>query len=611
MKRAHDDISPAEANGDLPSNASEPVVAENGGAKSEGQGSAAAAAAGQSSAAAAAPAAAAVAEAAATTAAAVAGAAATAQQRKKCPYLDTINRNVLDFDFEKLCSISLSNNNVYACLVCGKYFQGRGRNTHAYTHSVQNGHHVFINLRTCRVYCLPDSYEVVDSSLEDIKRALDPRYSPEGIAALDKNTTLSRDQYGVAYLPGFVGLNNLKCTDFVNVVLHALAHVPPLRNFFVEPDNYKDSKSTLVHAFGEVVRRIWSPSNFKSAVSPHEFIQAVSYASKKRFRPGVQSEAIDFLAWLLNSLHQGLGGTRKAGSSVVFQTFQGLVEVETLTKKKATILDDDDEEGGGRAGNAPGKAGAAAAEDELVGFDEADWDKKKAEVPFLHLTLDIPATPLFKDSQGGNIIPQIPLFKVLDKYNGENWTDVVKGGVLTRKRYVLRRLPRYLIFHLARFTKNNFYVEKNPTIVNFPVKNLELKDWLRAEDPGLPKEEDLAGMSIKQLKAHLNKYSISSKECVERRDLEEKVRDTLIKTVPELLATKYNLLANVCHDSPPGQGKEGQTDPLSAGCYRAHVQNKATEQWYEVQDLHVQETMPQLIGLSESYIIIYERKRGL
>ncbi|CAN0502097.1 unnamed protein product [Scytosiphon promiscuus] len=34
---------------------------------------------------------------------------------------------------------------------------------------------------------------------------------------LHQNTTLSRDQYGVAYLPGFVGLNNLKCTDFVNV----------------------------------------------------------------------------------------------------------------------------------------------------------------------------------------------------------------------------------------------------------------------------------------------------------------------------------------------------------------------------------------------------------
>ena len=44
---------------------------------------------------------------------------------RNCPYLDTIDRSVLDFDFEKLCSISLLNNNVYACLVCGKYFQGR------------------------------------------------------------------------------------------------------------------------------------------------------------------------------------------------------------------------------------------------------------------------------------------------------------------------------------------------------------------------------------------------------------------------------------------------------------------------------------------------------
>lgn len=39
-------------------------------------------------------------------------------------YLDTIRRYMLDFDFEKVCSVSLSNLNVYACLVCGKYFQG-------------------------------------------------------------------------------------------------------------------------------------------------------------------------------------------------------------------------------------------------------------------------------------------------------------------------------------------------------------------------------------------------------------------------------------------------------------------------------------------------------
>jgi hypothetical protein len=43
---------------------------------------------------------------------------------QQCPYLDTVNRMRLDFDFEKLCSVSLTHSNVYACLVCGRYYQG-------------------------------------------------------------------------------------------------------------------------------------------------------------------------------------------------------------------------------------------------------------------------------------------------------------------------------------------------------------------------------------------------------------------------------------------------------------------------------------------------------
>lgn len=61
------------------------------------------------------------------------------EERKKCPYLDTINRQLLDFDMEKVCSVTLSNLNVYCCLICGKYFQGRGKSTPAYTHSVAAG----------------------------------------------------------------------------------------------------------------------------------------------------------------------------------------------------------------------------------------------------------------------------------------------------------------------------------------------------------------------------------------------------------------------------------------------------------------------------------------
>lgn len=68
-----------------------------------------------------------------------------------CPYLDTINKKILDFDFEKLCSVTLSNINVYGCLVCGKYFQGKGTKTPAYFHSLDANHHVFIQLSTGKV----------------------------------------------------------------------------------------------------------------------------------------------------------------------------------------------------------------------------------------------------------------------------------------------------------------------------------------------------------------------------------------------------------------------------------------------------------------------------
>jgi len=179
-------------------------------------------------------------------------------------------------------------------LVCGKFFQGRGPKTHAYTHATLCGHHMFAHLDTCKIYCLPDNYEVVDSSLDDVIRCLRPSFTPERIAQLDQVATLARDVHGVAYLPGFCGLNNLKKTDYINVVVHQLAHVRPLRDFFLDPRNYKDP-TPLVREFGALLRKIWSRDNFKSVVSPHELVQEVTRASKLRFKIGTSADAADFL----------------------------------------------------------------------------------------------------------------------------------------------------------------------------------------------------------------------------------------------------------------------------------------------------------------------------
>ncbi|XP_062234296.1 uncharacterized protein LOC133931438 [Phragmites australis] len=456
--------------------------------------------------------------------------------RRDCPYLDTVNRQVLDFDFEKFCSISLSNLNVYACLVCGKYFQGRGLKSHAYTHSLEAGHHVFINLQTEKAYCLPDGYEINDPSLEDIRHVLNPRFTKEQVLNLDKNKQWSRALDGSNYLPGMVGLNNIKETDFVNVTIQSLMRVTPLRNFFLIPENYQHSKSSLVHRFGELTRKIWHARNFKGQVSPHEFLQAVMKASNKRFQIGVH-DPVEFISWLLNTLHAKLKSSKRKNRSIIHDCFQGELEVIKEMHRKHRM---EKNEGADEQNDVAGSE---------IGTTIDGTVTETSRVPFLMLGLDLPPPPLFKDAMEKNIIPQVPLFNILKKFDGETVTEVVRPSI-ARMRYRVTRLPKYLILHMRRFTKNNFFVEKNPTLVNFPVKNLELKDYIPLPKP---KENDK-------------------------------------------LRSKYDLIANIVHDGKPGEG-----------CYRVFVQRKSEEAWYEMQDLHVTETLPQMVALSETYMQIYER----
>jgi U4/U6.U5 tri-snRNP-associated protein 2 len=63
-----------------------------------------------------------------------------------------VNRKVLDFDFEKICSVTLSTVNVHVCLGCGKYFQGRNEGTPAYMHALHHEEHrLHMSLSTLKV----------------------------------------------------------------------------------------------------------------------------------------------------------------------------------------------------------------------------------------------------------------------------------------------------------------------------------------------------------------------------------------------------------------------------------------------------------------------------
>ena len=101
-------------------------------------------------------------------------------------------------------------------------------------------------------------------------------------------------------------------------------------------------------------------------------------------------------------------------------------------------------------------------------------------------------------------------------------------------------------------------MEKNPTIVNFPIKNFDLTDFIWEKETTEKEKRESAKKEVKQY--------------------------------------KYDLLANIIHD--------GKVD---SGTYRVQVRHKATDEWFDIQDLHVNKIMPQQVTVSESYILIFER----
>ncbi|EME39672.1 hypothetical protein DOTSEDRAFT_75352 [Dothistroma septosporum NZE10] len=450
-------------------------------------------------------------------------------------YLDTISRTRLDFDFEKLCSVTLSNINVYACLVCGKYFSGRGPKTPAYFHALEENHHVFINMETKKVYVLPEGYEVKNNSLDDIKVVVDPRFSQEEIKALDKEPTPQWDLLGRRYIPGFVGLNNIKANDYLNVVVQALSHVRPLRDFLMLED--LSSRPELVKRFSVMVRKIWNPKSFKSHVSPHELIQEIALRSNKKFLLTEQADPVDFLSWFLNNLHLALGGSKtKPRSSLVQKIFQGSLRVES------------------QAISARADAG------DRLRFEDADI--KSQTSPFMILTLDLPPAPLFQDDVEKNIIPQVPLTTVLQKYNGITGQERMN----TRVRYRLQHpLPPYLVMHVKRFQPNKFLQsQRNPTIVTFNPRALDMSPYVQPD----PKLHATGEPIIYDLVANITYEGV-------------KVRDDSVEGEAERKVWK-------------AQVKEGAD----------------SNQWWEMQDLFVEKVNADLLATKESYVMIWERRRA-
>lgn len=155
--------------------------------------------------------------------------------------------------------------------------------------------------------------------------------------------------------------------------------------------------------------------------------------------------------------------------------------------------------------------------------------------------MDLPDEKLHK-SKESHEINEVSLADLLTKYSGK----LTKSADGQYRRFTLVKLPVCLIFYFKRFVKNEFFVEKNKTLVSCALKGFNLRD--------VADENTING------------------------------------------GNNYNLVGNITHE---GTSKEG--------IYKADVLCKTSNEWFEVHDIIVSKKNAYRVSLSESCLLFYEK----
>ena len=374
-------------------------------------------------------------------------------------------------------------------------------------------------------------------------------------------------------------MNNIKANDYLNVVVQLLAHVQPIRNFFLLHEFPTPGTPELALRFSTLVRKLWNPKAFRSHVSPHELLQEVALRSSKRFTLTQQSDPVDFLSWFLNNLHLSLGGSKKPSStptSVVQAAFQGQLRIES----QAITAHSD-------------------TQNARLVFTESGTINSQT-TPFLILTLDLPPTPLFQSTNRESIIPQVPLTTLLNKYNGITASEKMAQRVRHR---LLHPLPPFLLFHIKRFSKNRFVSERNPTIVTFPSpRSLDMSPYVEPNPdvwpPGEPIMYDLVA-------------NIILDPTVAAPGATEDAADKGVNAAS----------GSAGSSSGAGGGSEKVSwlvqlhDKAMSADNARNQQGGGTEQqqrgpeWLEIQDLFVKRAESETLFTREGYLMVWERRK--
>lgn len=258
-----------------------------------------------------------------------------------------------------------------------------------------------------------------------------------------------------------VGLYNLGNTCFLNAALQSLAHAPLLSDFFLKRHFVKDlnvenplgTKGAIASAFAKLLQELLQPEGTAEAIAPEEMLRALcKHCPIIAEQPGMQQDAQEVMAFLLDALHEDLNRIREArdtrpAPAAASGSQRSLSEPCSKPEERLAAeawyshllwhrsLVVDLCQGQLRSQVKCSKCGCAS-----VTFD-----------PFLFLTLPLPAR--LKRGRKVHIEEAIKAFCVEERLDGSDCWGCPRCDrrVSASKRLSLWKLPLLLLVHLKRF----------------------------------------------------------------------------------------------------------------------------------------------------------------
>ncbi|KAJ7809041.1 ubiquitin carboxyl-terminal hydrolase 4 [Mycena olivaceomarginata] len=361
---------------------------------------------------------------------------------------------------------------------------------------------------------------------------------------------------------GTSGLKNLGNTCYMNAPIQCLSATLPFAQFFangrwktaVNTVNTLGSKGLLSGAFAKLVHEMWSGD--LPYIIPMDFRKAVCHLNSQ-YNGSNQHDSQEFLSFLLDGIHEDLN--RLLAKPTFTRTLEQEAELERLGPQIASEQE--------------WRLWKTRNDSVIVDFFQGQFRNR-----LQCLTCQTTSTTYNVFSILQLPIPQgrsskVPLQNCMDAFfnteildKDDAW-DCPKCKTKRRaaKHLSLARLPPILVIHLKRFEIHGRFSDKIDTFVDFPLKSLDLTNFM---PPPLPPGAD---------KSQLNSISPDDPRC-------------------QLPPYKYNLY-----------GVTNHSGNLTSGHYTAYIADR--DGWKSCDDSSIRPVDEKQVVNQRAYVLFYKRMK--